>query len=105
MTLHQNIIHWLETNQLLCPVKNYLHIPCPGCGFQTSFIALLKGDIISSFQYHPVTIPLLLFFLFALLQLIFRFRYGNKIIVYSYLFIAVLLLTNYIYKTILYSLA
>ena len=95
-----NIIHWLEVNQLPCPVKNILKIDCPGCGLQRSFIALLNGNIIKSLQIHPATIPLLVFFLFAALQLKFHFKQGNKIIIYSYLIVATILASNYIYKII-----
>lgn len=92
--------NWLQANQLVCPVKKYLHFDCPGCGLQRSFAALLKGDILMSFLFHPVTIPLLLFFLFSALHLKFKFNSGNKIIVYSYLFIAAIIVSNYIYKIV-----
>ena len=95
-----DIIHWLRANQLACPVKQYLHISCPGCGMQRSFIALLEGDAAVSFQYHPATVPLLGFFLFAVLQLILKFEKGNKIIVYSYLFVAAIIVCNYIYRIV-----
>jgi hypothetical protein len=95
-----NIVFWLEANQLPCPIKKIAQINCPGCGLQGSFIALLKGNLQQSFQIHPATIPLMLFFLFAALQLKFQFKPGNKIIVYSYIFVATILATNYIYKNI-----
>jgi hypothetical protein len=95
-----NIIHWLEANQLSCPSKKILQIDCPGCGLQRSFVELLKGNLQSSLQMHPATIPLILFFLFAALQLKFQFKQGNKIIVYSYILVATLLASNYIYKII-----
>ena len=93
-------IHWVEANQLPCPIKKLTKIGCPGCGLQRSFIALLKGNLQQSFQIHPATVPLILFFLFAALQLKFQFKYGNKIIVYGYILVATILATNYIYKNI-----
>jgi hypothetical protein len=95
-----HIIHWLEANQLSCPSKKILQVDCPGCGLQRSFIELLKGNLQSSLQFHPATIPLLLFFLFAALQLKFQFKQGYKIIVYGYIIVATILTTNYIYKII-----
>jgi hypothetical protein len=95
-----NFIHWLEANQLSCPSKKILQIDCPGCGLQRSFIELLKGNLQSSLHIHPATIPLILFFLFAALQLKCKFKHGNKIIVYSYIFVATILTSNYIYKII-----
>lgn len=95
-----NFLHWLETHQLICPVKYFLHVDCPGCGLQRSCAALLKGDLLLSLTLHPATIPLVLFFAYAILHLVFRFKKGNRIIVASYLFLASLILTNYIYKII-----
>ncbi len=98
-----NIIRWLQASQLACPVKKYLHICCPGCGMQRSFVALLQGNFTLSVQYHAGTIPILFFFLYATLHLIFKFRHGNKIIVYGYIFVAAIILCNYIYKIITHS--
>jgi len=91
-------INWLKANLLDCPVKKYLHIPCPGCGMQRSFVALLQGNIPLSVQYHAATLPVLLFFLFAALQLVLKFRHGNKLIVHSYLYVASIIVCNYIYR-------
>ena|ERR1700761_7426168 len=99
-SFYDSMIHWMEAHALPCPVKSFLHIDCPGCGLQRSFIELLKGNIIKSFQYHPATIPLLLFFLFAIAHLFVRFKKGNQIIVAGYIFIALIVLTNYVYKII-----
>lgn len=95
-----DIVHWLQAHQLVCPVKKYLHMDCPGCGMQRSFIALLQGDIGLSLRLHPVTIPLLLFLLYFLLHLIVKFKNGNRVIVYAYLFVTILIVTNYIYKIV-----
>ncbi|MEO5892194.1 MAG: DUF2752 domain-containing protein [Ferruginibacter sp.] len=95
-----NVLQWLETHQLPCPVKSFFHVDCPGCGLQRSFVELLKGNISASFALHPVTIPLLLFFIFSALHLYFKFKKGNSIVIYSYIFIAVIVLSNYIYKLI-----
>jgi len=95
-----NLINWLEKNQLACPVKTWLGADCPGCGYQRSFIELLKGNLQTSFNYHPATIPLILFFLFSFTHLIKPIKYGNKIIVYGYLIVVAVVLTNYIYKII-----
>jgi len=92
------ISQWLETHQLPCPVKYYLHIDCPGCGLQSSFIELTRGNFLASFRLHPVTVPLILFVIFSVLHLIYKFRKGNLIVVYSYIFIALIVLINYIFK-------
>lgn len=45
---------------LPCPFKYLTGIDCPGCGFQRSVVALLKGDLSASLHFYPPTIPLLL---------------------------------------------
>ena len=36
---------WLERHQLPCLVKDTFGIECPGCGFQTAVLLLLKGEL------------------------------------------------------------
>lgn len=47
------IISWLEQIELPCLFKKYFHVDCPGCGFQRSIIALLKGNFAESFLLFP----------------------------------------------------
>jgi len=45
----------------LCPMKNLLGIPCPGCGMTRAFFALLDLDLSSAVAFHPlapIVIPL-----------------------------------------------
>ncbi len=63
ITTFLNIIAWLEKRELPCLFKKYLHVDCPGCGFQRSFIALFKGNIKESFLLFPTTFALILFFI------------------------------------------
>lgn len=51
---------------LPCPLKYLTGYDCPGCGFQRSLLALLKGDFQQSFQLYPATIPILLTFAIGL---------------------------------------
>jgi hypothetical protein len=53
-------ISWLQDHLLPCPFKYLTGIDCPGCGFQRSVLALLKGDVHQSFLLYPPTIPLLI---------------------------------------------
>lgn len=43
-----------------CPVFKYLGFYCPGCGGTRSVLALLKGDILTSFRYHPLVLYLVI---------------------------------------------
>ncbi|MBC7887810.1 MAG: DUF2752 domain-containing protein [Ferruginibacter sp.] len=95
-----DVLQWLKSHQLPCPVKYFLHIDCPGCGLQRSFIELLDGNFPESFRLNPATVPLLLFFIFCALHLIYKFKKGNSVVIYSYIFIASIVLINYMYKII-----
>jgi Protein of unknown function (DUF2752) len=100
LSLYANFTHWLEGNMFSCPSKKYLHIECPGCGLQRSFIALLRGDLITSFQFYPATIPILLMFGFTILHLKYKFEQGAPLIKYSQIGIAIVIVVFYIYKII-----
>jgi Protein of unknown function (DUF2752) len=68
-----NIANWVQSHLLPCPFKKITGIDCPGCGFQRSLIALIKGDISNSFHLYPATIPLLVTTLFVFLALKLNF--------------------------------
>lgn len=38
----------------LCPVAGTFGIPCPGCGLTRATLALLRGDVRTAFQFHPL---------------------------------------------------
>ena len=99
-SIFSDILNWLKMHQLPCPVRYYLHFDCPGCGLQRSTLALLRGDLLASWQLHPATVPLLLFLLFAALHLKYKFPKGNIVGIYGSIFIATIILSNYIYKII-----
>ncbi len=96
-----NIISWLENHQLPCLFKQIIHIDCPGCGMQRSFILLLKGDITGSFIMYPALVPIILLFGFLLLHLVKRFKQGTAILKYSYIFCAGIIMVSYIYRIII----
>jgi Protein of unknown function (DUF2752) len=100
LSLYNNLTSWLETHLLSCPSKKYLHIECPGCGLQRSFIALLKGDFVTSFQLYPATIPILLMLVLTALHLKFRFERGATAIKYTQAGIAIVIAVFYIYKIV-----
>ena len=49
-----------DNYMLPCPIKYVTGYDCPGCGFQRSFLALLKGDFHYSFYLYPATVPILI---------------------------------------------
>jgi len=40
-----------------CLFRRFLGIPCPGCGFTRSVLALAHGQFTHSFFFHPAIIP------------------------------------------------
>jgi Protein of unknown function (DUF2752) len=97
---YSRVISWCESHMLACPSKKYLHIECPGCGFQRSCIALLKGNFADSLTLYPATIPILVLFLFTSLHLKYQFSRGAMIIKYLQLFSAIVIVVFYIYKIV-----
>ncbi|MGF1924786.1 MAG: DUF2752 domain-containing protein, partial [Bacteroidia bacterium] len=94
----KGILSWLKTHLLTCPIKSYTGIDCPGCGFQRSIVALLEGDVVSSFKLFPATIPFIFLLVFTLVHLKFELRYGAFFIKILYIGISLIIVINYIYK-------
>jgi hypothetical protein len=100
-----NILSWLKTHLLGCPIKQYLGIDCPGCGFQRSVLALLEGDFAHSFKLYPPTVPLIALIAFSLAHLKFDFKQGAFLIKILYIGISLLVVINYIYKIFTHQLS
>lgn len=95
------ITDFLEKHMLSCPSKKFLNIECPGCGFQRSFIALLKGNFTESFILYPALTPLLLLFAYTLLHLKYGFINGARNIKIIQVFSGIIIFSFYIYKTLI----
>ena len=95
-----NIISWLEQKELPCLFKKYLHVDCPGCGFQRSIIALLKGNFTESFLLFPTSFALMLFFIIFFInnkyELVSMKKFLNVGIVLLFTFFSI----SYLYKII-----
>ena len=91
---------FLQKHLLTCPFKALLHMECPGCGMQRSFISLMRGNVPQSLAFHPAMIPFLGLLFFAALHLLFRFKNGARIIVILQIIVASITLAFYIYKII-----
>ena len=73
-------INWLQGHLVPCPFKYLTGIDCPGCGFQRSVIALIRGDLQKSFLLYPATIPLILFFIYGIADVIFKLDNDKAVI-------------------------
>lgn len=60
------MIEWLEAHQLPCFFREIWGILCPGCGFQTALLLLLKGNIQAAVVSWPGIVPFFAFGLFLI---------------------------------------
>jgi hypothetical protein len=93
-----NIINWLEQHQLPCIFKSIFHVDCPGCGFQRSAIALLRGDIVGSWKMYPALIPMLIFFLYLIADRKFHFKRSTFFTRLGIASVFIIILASYIIK-------
>ena len=40
----------------ICPTRNWLNIPCPGCGATRAILMMLRGDLRGAMHMHPLAI-------------------------------------------------
>ncbi|MGY4385383.1 hypothetical protein ACVWYN_002421 [Pedobacter sp. UYP24] len=92
------IIDWLKGHLLTCPFKSHTGLDCPGCGFQRSLLALIQGDVKSSIHLFPASLPIVMLLIFVPAHLKFDFKQGARTIKLLYLFIALVIVLNYVYK-------
>ena len=93
-----NVAELIERNMLACSMKNLTGMDCPGCGMQRALVALLKGDLVSSFYHHPALIPFLVTLLVAGLHLCFNFRNGARNIIILFALTCSLMIVNFVVK-------
>ncbi|MGZ2371088.1 DUF2752 domain-containing protein [Ancylomarina sp. YFZ004] len=94
------LIHWLESNSLSCQFYQNYQIECPGCGLQSAFILLLKGNLSESIQTYPALLPLI----FLIISIVTHIKFRSKWTIKSNRLLAsisvLLILFNYIPKLI-----
>jgi len=98
LTIWGDFIGWLERNQGACIYKKYFGIECPGCGMQTSFIELLKGNLKESIIAYPALFPMIFMFSYLIAHLIFKFEKGYLVLKISFIFTVVIIVFNFIFK-------
>ena len=75
-----NILSWLENHFLPCAYHQLFDIECPFCGSQRALIALLNGNVAESLKLYPALIPTLVLITALLIQILFKLRYGWKLV-------------------------
>jgi hypothetical protein len=84
---------WLQDHLLPCPFKYVTGIDCPGCGFQRSLLALIKGDVHQSFLLYPPTIPLLIMAAWWLADSFFKLDTSKSLVKKAMFIIVALIIT------------
>lgn len=98
LTVWHTWVQWLEAHMLTCPSVKYWNMECPGCGMQRSLVALLNGNLFSSFQLYPALLPLIILLVYTLLHLKYKWRSGAKNIIGLQVFVVSIITAHYIYK-------
>ncbi|WP_372751702.1 DUF2752 domain-containing protein [Labilibaculum sp.] len=94
----QQLINWIEKHAIACSFQKYFGITCPGCGMQSSLIALLKGEILTSILLYPALLPILFSMVFLILHIKFNFSWGYKILKTLFIICFLLILIPYLLK-------
>ncbi|NOU61197.1 DUF2752 domain-containing protein [Marinifilum caeruleilacunae] len=89
------LIQWLEKIQHPCTFKKYMGFPCPGCGFQSAFIELLKGNLWESIQLYPALLPIIGTIISFFIQLKVNSKTGSVIVKTLFFLSIFLILGNY----------
>ncbi|WP_443944985.1 DUF2752 domain-containing protein [Pedobacter sp. AW1-32] len=95
-----SFVHWLQNHLIPCPFKWLTTLDCPGCGFQRSFLALVAGDLSTSFRIYPPLIPLLCLFTYSALRVLISFPKQDFVFKIMVLVVGNLILLNYMIKMI-----
>ena len=93
-----NIDSWLQNHLIPCPFKKLTGIDCPGCGFQRSIIALIKGNLSESVHLYPAAIPFVITAIFVAFS--GRFHVDKKNLIKKTLFMITgsIIMVSYVYK-------
>ena len=71
---HIPILSTFET----CAVRRFLHLPCPGCGLTTSFIALTHLKFGECVAAHPLGIVVAIYLSYLFARAIFAVVLGRR---------------------------
>ncbi|WP_074723136.1 DUF2752 domain-containing protein [Flavobacterium frigoris] len=88
----------LEKYMIPCLSKTLFGVECLGCGFQRSFLLLLKGDFNGSFQMYPALFTSLLFLSLLGFHLIYKGVVSQKFILVVALINVLFMIAGYFYK-------
>ncbi len=93
-----SLISFLEEHLLSCRWKEATGMECPGCGFQSSVIALLKGEFADAFYLYPAIYTLIILLVYFFLNRIFNFSKGQKVIQWLMILNLAIIIISYLIK-------
>lgn len=91
-------MNWLQNHLISCPFKALTGIDCPGCGFQRSLLALIKGDLVQSWHFYPPTILILVLFITTYFLRNLQIKNSNLIIKIMAIVVGNFIFINYLVK-------
>lgn len=78
----------------ICLIRGLTGIPCPSCGMSRAIIAVINGDIINAFKFHPLFwLPFI-----VLVLIIFKRRFFKEILICT----IILMVIVYILRMIMF---
>jgi len=83
---------------LPCPIKAWMHVDCPGCGFQRAFWDLLQGNFAECWHHYPPLIPFLLTVVVLIVALKTKIPRRMHLLVASVAVTCVFIVVNYALK-------
>lgn len=104
ISLGLGMLVYFDIISIPCLFKTISNLPCPGCGMTRAFKCILKFDLVESFSYNILGIPLFLFLCASFVSLVFDIirnenSFENKLIKFLekyYIIIIVLLVISLI---------
>jgi hypothetical protein len=87
-----------EEYMLPCLFVKYLHVECPGCGTQRAMAALLRGEVLLSFQLYPALIPYLITVMLTAFQLVIKWKQGGFVVMGAFILSALVTVVHFVIK-------
>jgi hypothetical protein len=91
----------IEQYMLPCLNKKLFGVECMGCGLQRSISLIFQGEFIAAFKMYPAIYTLIVLVITISINAFRPFKLGYKIIVTLAILNAIIMLSNFIFKTFL----
>ena len=89
-----------EDFMIPCLNKQLLGFECLGCGGQRALSLLFQGEFVAAFKMYPAIYSLVLFALFIIINLFYKFKNDEKVKIFLVVLNLTIIIVSYIYKLI-----